>query len=244
MIRLKDLKEKFKVVGPYEKTALGTKYNLYDINPNSGKSQVHRYLDTIFIDTKKGVVYQDGSSYKDIDVLYKDIYEYADSLEFCSDYYDPSYRVGIKEQMCIRDYMVSLGFDTVPSRSYSSYSFVLRCHDVFFGQKTLDITIDFDEDKTSGTITVNSTRVNDYRWVTEKFDNLEDAIGKINSTVTSFLLCGVSSTLSTLKKVSDRRAKLTGSFNVLDTDKFDTYTVESKEYVIAKLQEALTNLSE
>lgn len=244
MIRLKDLKEKFKVVGPYEKTSLGTKYNLYDINPNSGKSQVYRYLDTIFIDTKKGVVYQDGSAYKDIDALYKDIYEYADSLEFCSDYYDPSYRVGIKEQMCIRDYMVSLGFDTVPSRSYNSYSFVLHCHDMFFGQKTLDITVDFDEDKTSGTINVNSTRINDWRWVTEKFDNLEDAIGKINSTVTSFLLCGVSSTLSTLKKVSDRRAKLTGSFNVLDTDKFETYTTESKEYVITNLQKALAILTE
>jgi hypothetical protein len=38
MIRLKDLKAKFRVVGPYEKTSLGTKYNLYDINPNSGKS--------------------------------------------------------------------------------------------------------------------------------------------------------------------------------------------------------------
>jgi hypothetical protein len=140
--------------------------------------------------------------------------------------------------------MVSLGFDTVPSRNYCSYSFVLSCHDVFFGQKTLDITIDFDEDKTSGTITVNSTRPSDYRWVVEEFDNLEDAIGKINSTVTSFLLCGVSSTLSTLKKISDRRAKLSGTFNVFDTDKFDVYSTESKDYVVTKLREALTNLEE
>jgi hypothetical protein len=242
-ITLKALKDKFYVMAYYKHDNGLTQYKLYDKDPNSGRSQCHRFLDIVQFDSKRGIVYQDGSKYTDVDSLYKDIYEYANALEFHSDYYDPSYRVGIKEQMCIRDYMKSIGFESVPSGSYNEMRFILTCHDTFFGQKTMDISICVVEDSTKGVIRTNSTRINHYKWIEEEFDGLDDAIGKINSVVDSILICSVAGTLGVLKKISERRTTLSGSINAIDISTLEKYTANSTEFIVERLHNAIDLLT-
>lgn len=243
MIRLKDLEDKFFVMKQYTRNHLGTLYKLYDITICSGKVQNHRFLDIIALDSKKGIVYHDGSAYKDIDLLFKDIYEYADSLPFHSDYYDPDYRVGIKEMYCMRDYMESLGFERVRNGSkWGTDRYVIKGANPLFGGTYIDITISFDDDKTSGKIIQESGRSGDYRWLEETFDDFDEAVSKINTIINAQLLTSCVLNMERLDRLSDIRGNLTGSINKFDTDTFETYSSSSKELLIQKLEEALNTL--
>lgn len=244
MIRLKDLNEKFYVFNMYERDDLGTRYKLYDINRNSGKVQNHRFLDMISFDSKKGIVYQDGSKYTDIDILYKDIYEYADSLLYHSDYYDPSYRVGIKEMYCIRDYMLSIGFTTAKNQCGSMFdtTYVMNGANPLFGGTYMEITVKINEDTTTGTITQTSGRAMDYRWIEETFDDLDECIGKINSLINSQLLITCSTAMANVDKMIGKMGDLTGTTNKFDTNSLETYSANTKEILIQKLEEALNTL--
>lgn len=58
-MRLKDIKDKFFVLEHANKI-----YNIYDINPGSGKIQNHKYLGTICFDSRRGIAKFEHKDYK------------------------------------------------------------------------------------------------------------------------------------------------------------------------------------
>lgn len=242
-ITLKKIKENF-IVFPWENLNKDnlTAYNVYDKEDNSGKIQNHRFLGTIYYNSKKQEVIFNDVVYNNIIILMKALFDWAFGLPWCSDYYDPTYRVGYKEKYIIRDYLKALGFESAITNDWKAERFTLKGHEPYFGQIYIDISITVDDDATTGTIIQHSTIKDDWRWISESFSDLDEAIGKINSLIEPQILCTSAWGISQHNKLNDRRKKLNGYFNKFDFKTFETYTESTKDILIEKLENALKTL--
>lgn len=214
-----------------------TAYSVYDGTPNSGRCLQNKFLGTIYYDSKKQDVIFNDVTYTNIIWLEKALFDHALSLPWCSDYYDPSFRVGIKEMYIIRDYLKSLGFKYVNGNRYT-----LSGINHFFNTVYIDLIVKVDDDSTSGKIMFNSPKSGDYSWLEETFVDLNDALGKLNMLIGSQLLVSATWAINTQMKLTSDVANIEGTTNKFDVETFQTYTENTKDKLIAKLEDALKTL--
>ena len=212
-------------------------YNVYDGTPNSGKCLQNKFLGTIYYDSKKQDVIFNGVTYTNAIVLEGALFDWALNLPWCSDYYDPSFRVGIKELYIIRDYLNSLGFKYV-----NGDRFTLSGINHFFDTVYIDVIVKVDDDSTSGTIMFNSPKTGDYAWIEEKFVDLNDALGKLNMLISSQLLVSAAWALDIQSKLTDNTANIEGTSNKFDVKSMSVYMENTKDKLIAKLEDTLNTL--
>lgn len=212
-------------------------YNVYDGTPNSGKCLQNKFLGTIYYDSKKQNVIFNDVTYNNAIVLEGALFDFALSLPWCSDYYDPSFRVGIKETYIIRDYLKSLGFKYV-----NGDKFTLSGINHFFDTVYIDVIVKVDDDATTGMIMFNSPKSGDYAWVEESFTDLDDALGKLNMLIGSQLLVSAAWALDIQSKLTINTANIEGTANTFNVKTFQTYTENTKDKLIAKLEDMLKTL--
>lgn len=212
-------------------------YNVYDGTPNSGKCLQNKFLGTIYYDSKKQDVIFNDVTYTNAIVLEGALFDWALNLPWCSDYYDPSFRVGIKEMYIIRDYLRSLGFKYV-----NGDRFTLSGINHFFDTVYIDVIVKGDADATSGTIMFNSPKTGDYAWIEETFVDLDDALGKLNMLIGSQLLVSATWAINTQMKLTSDVSNIEGTTNKFDINTFKTYTESTKDKLIAKLEDMLNTL--
>ena len=214
-----------------------TAYNVYDGTPNSGQCLQNKFLGTIYYDSKKQDVIFNNVTYTNIIWLEKALFDWALGLPWCSDYYDPSFRVGIKEMYIIRDYIKSLGFKYINGNRYT-----LSGINHFFDTVYIDIIVQVDNDATTGKILFNSPKHGDYSWIEESFTDLDDALGKLNMLIGSQLLVSAAWALDVQSKLTNNTANIEGTVNTFNVKTFQTYTENTKDKLIAKLEDALKTL--
>ena len=214
-----------------------TAYSVYDGTPNSGKCLQNKFLGTIYYDSKKQDVVFNNVIYNNAIMLEKALFDWALNLPWCSDYYDPTFRVGIKEMHIIRDYLTSLGFKYV-----NGDRFTLSGINHFFDTVYIDVIVKVDDDATTGTIMFNSPKTGDYAWVEEKFVDLDDALGKLNMLISSQLLVSATWAINTQMKLTDDVSNIEGTTNKFDIKSFKTYTESTKDKLIVKLEDMLNTL--
>lgn len=233
-MRLKDLKERFYVIH-----VPGKRTNLYNPNFGSGKTQNYRYLGSIDFDSKRGVATFNGVNYRNIDDLELAVIHWADSLPFHSDYYDESYRVGVKEEYCICDYLKQLGFERKNLYYGSGDTYVLTNGNAIDNKPFLDLTIKHTEDTTGGVI---YQHIDTYKFISFNYSDLDDAIDKINSLVGPEVLMSMSSLMNIAGMVDMKYIKLDNFKHTTILKNLDTTTLDLKELVIQKLEETLNKL--
>ena len=214
-----------------------TAYSVYDGTPNSGKCLQNKFLGIIYYDSKKQDVVFNNVIYNNAIMLEKALFDWALDLPWCSDYYDPSFRVGIKETYIIRDYLKSLGFEYV-----NGDRFTLSGINHFFDIVYIDVIVKVDDDATTGKIMFNSPKSGDYSWLEETFVDLNDALGKLNMLIGSQLLVSATWAINTQMKLTSDIANIEGTTNKFDVKTFKTYTESTKDKLIAKLEDALNTL--
>lgn len=212
-------------------------YNVYDGTPNSGECLQNKFLGTIYYDSKKQDVIFNDITYNNAIILEGALFDWALSLPWCSDYYDPSFRVGIKETYIIRDYLKSLGFKYV-----NGDRFTLSDINHFFDTVYIDVIVKVDNDATSGKIMFNSPKSGDFAWVEESFTDLDDALGKLNMLIGSQLLVSAAWALDIQSKLTTNAANIEGTINIFNVKTFQTYTENTKDKLIAKLEATLNTL--
>lgn len=212
-------------------------YNVYDGTPNSGKCLQNKFLGTIYYDSKKQDVIFNGVTYTNSLMLEKALFDWAFGLPWCSDYYDPSFRVGIKEMYIIRDYLRSLGFKYV-----NGDRFTLSGINHFFDTVYIDVIVKGDADATSGTIMFNSPKTGDYAWIEETFVDLDDALGKLNMLIGSQLLVSAAWALDIQSKLTSDASNINGTTNKFNVQSMSLYTENTKDKLIAKLEDTLNTL--
>lgn len=212
-------------------------YNVYDGTPNSGKCLQNKFLGTIYYDSKKQNVVFNDVTYTNAIVLEGALFDWALSLPWCSDYYDPSFRVGIKEMYIIRDYLKSLGFKYVNGDKYT-----LSGINHLFDTVYIDVIVAVDNDATTGKIMFNSPKSGDYSWVEESFTDLDDALGKLNMLIGSQLLVSAAWALDIQSKLTINAANIEGTTNTFNVKTFQTYSENTKDKLVAKLEDMLNTL--
>lgn len=233
-MRLKDIETQLRVV-KFENTT----YKAYNPEENSGKTQVYRYLGLFNFDSKRGVATFDGVEYKELNALVEALYKYADSLPFHSDYYDPSYRIGVKESFCFRDHLKSLGF-VENYQAYKGDLYILYNGNELDKSIAITLSINIEDDSTHGTICQYHN--DGSSWTNIPFENLEDGIKKINS----LLAIQTSMMVSTLFKISEQCVDDVQSLNESTvstlTKKMTIETQNFNEVMIERLEKILKTL--
>ena len=214
-----------------------TAYSVYDGTPNSGKCLQNKFLGIIYYDSKKQDVVFNNVIYNNAIMLEKALFDWALDLPWCSDYYDPTFRVGIKETYIIRDYLKSLGFEYV-----NGDRFTLSGINHFFNTVYIDVIVKVEDDATSGTIMFNSPKTGDYAWVEETFVDLDDALGKLNMLIGSQLLVSAAWALDIQSKLTNNTANIEGTSNKFNVKSMSVYTENTKDKLIAKLEDTLNTL--
>ena len=251
-MKLKDIKEKFYVIG--EKGV----YNLYDPNVGSSKYMNYRYLGTIHYDSKTEFVkvvnplhykqpdmeflcYFDKNIH--VDHLVIAIYQYADSLPFPSEFYNPNLKNSYRVMMMVTHYLKSIGFDYQGRGwNWNSHIYILDGIHPFAKKDYIRLEITFDDDKTTGCILEH---LNTYNWTECNFDGADDAISKINSIVETNLLSSATFALNTEEKLSNSRDTMSDlTYMHIDINTLKLYTGEMKDKVIKSLENALKVLKD
>lgn len=134
----------------------GKSYNAYykDI---SGITSVFKYAGVFTISGSSCIF--NNEKYKDIDSLYNAVEEYNNSLEYPSDFYDPTIRNVINESRRLDYYIKSLGFEKKDTSYHGNNIYVLYNIKDLFNKTNIDFTVKYDDslDSLTGDISSNAS---------------------------------------------------------------------------------------
>lgn len=135
-----------------------------------------------------------------IDILKEQVSDYISNLKYDSDYFNPSYRKGVAEELFVHDYLNSLGFG-ISKYSTDNY-YILKDKDIY-GFQTTNIRLSFYgldtfERKDAVSINLHST---DTSWLSIKVNNnMDDLKAGIDSLLKPLLL---SESVKNINKADD-----------------------------------------
>lgn len=157
--------------------------NQYHVYNKGGKRSVYKYLATV---NKKGrsLFVTNYKPTTKIDVLKKQVNDFVSSLPYDSEYYDPMYRKGLKEELIVIDYLNSINFFKNNSYSSNDNGYHLKTPSIYGYQATkislyVDGFYDNDNDKINVILSTGT-----YSWVSSECE--KDAT-KIIETIDSLL---------------------------------------------------------
>lgn len=234
---LKEIKAKYFVLADI---FVNNKYALHDNVYGSGTCSTHKYIGTITYNSKKQIATFNDVEYKDIELLNNAMIEWGNSLPFNVEYYDTAFRVGIKEQHCIHEYLVNCGF----SRDKYGDSYELKIVNPYFGvSSALSISYKVDDDKTSGIIMLAPNNKDICTWIEIKFEDLEDAISKLNEHLKPFFISYSGNLLHYNSKLNNMMANVPLSTKTtIDYKTMRIYEEDIMDKTISELEKTLNIL--
>ena len=209
-------------------------YLLYD-KETSGKRSNNKYLGWIDISDKQDCYVFNDKEYPTLDELLTAIEEYNATLPFDPDIYNPMYKKNYMIECAVHDYLTELGFVTEHSSNETFY--VLKDP---YGQDICTITYDVKEDTTDGAV---RRIINSSRWMEITFNDLDSAIGAINTHVAAY--CSITNIvlMKSLNKLTESRsAKILNK--KFDIQTLTVYTEDATQQTIDFLEAELKRLKE
>lgn len=238
-MKAQDLKDAYYAV------RIDGRYDLYDKDPKSGCRSCHKYRGSVVYDSKNQSVMFNGQRYTTIQALDNALKEWEKSLPFSVENYNPMFNGKYRTELCIGDYLQSIGFVYNRYDGFTkSLMYILNHYNPYFSkQVAVEMIVKVDNSGKNGSISLHYQRSSSF--VTSDFVSLEEAIAAINSLVEPLLLCGASDMINKHKKMSKQRKTanlgeiITGNFRTLQT-----YSEDLKAKTIEALEEALKRLKE
>jgi len=219
-MRLKDLKEKYNVYKHEDHIQLWSK-------TERGMRMVDKYIWHIKKHTTGGYYFVEGfKPTSDMQVLESQIAQHVAKLPYASEYYVPTYRKGLTEELIIHDYMDSIGL----GKQGLSDVYMLNKKNIY-GYRSTDIRITFwglesgfGDDGVAEDISINLwTR--EWSWISVKCKrNVEDikkgiqAILKPLLVTESVSLLSLAEKLDTVEDVNVMMNKFTGALEKVSGD--------------------------
>lgn len=211
-------------------------YNLYDTTKPAKYTNVGDFVAQIYLSNDYTKYVFNKRRYETVEELSKAIDEYIVTLPFYWGNYDPSNRESHFMEICIREYMERLGYELILfdyKTPYKDGHYVIKD---LWGSVISEWGIKVDFDKSTGSI---YKLLNDFRWIENKFDGLDDAIGAINAMLIPECLTKGGSMTSVLENMTSSRA---GSVSLGSVQGFSVSVEDQKQKIIQKLEEELKRL--
>jgi len=196
-MRLKDLKEKYKVYKHDNHIQLWSK-------TERGMRMVDKYIWHIKKHTTGGYYFVEGfKPTNDMQVLESQIEQHVANLSYAAEYFVPTYRQGLTEELIIHDYLDSIGI----SKQGLSDVYTLNKKNIY-GYRSTDIQMTlwgleagFGDDGNAEEVSVNLW-TGEWSWVSVKCKrNVEDIKKAIDSLLKPFLVTESVSLLSLAEKL-------------------------------------------
>jgi len=169
--------------------------HLYDKRLD-GKMTVHPYVATIQLSTN-GYFYN-SEKYDSVEELRIAIEQHIKTLPYYFENYDPSYYKQVFVQLCLEDYIISLGFKGGGYGELRNYWKILD----IYNHEILGFQLQFCEDKnkTDGEVTIHHSQFN---HTSCSFTDLESGFGAINSIVIPKILTDIGINLNAIDKLNN-----------------------------------------
>lgn len=211
-------------------------YNLYDTTKPVRQTNSGDFVAQIYLSNDYTKYVYNQKRYDSVEELSKAIDEYIVTLPFYWGNYDPSNRESHFMDICIREYMERLGYELILweyKTPYKDGHYVIKD---LWGSVISEWGIKVDFDKSNGSI---YKFLNDFRWIENKFDGLDDAIGAINAMLIPECLTKGGSMTTVLENMTTSRA---GSVSLGSVQGFSVSVEDQKQKIIQKLEEELKRL--
>ena len=235
MIRLKDLKNEFKVI---KSIIVKDAYNLYS-NTRKGNRSVFLYLGYVTVKNGKVTHYPTGTITSDINELHEIVNTWADNAEYDVITYSPDCRPSYVAEVRLHDFMTGLGFEY----NRNIYTLVLT---KLAGDKDkikIEITVNDDKSERGYNISCSLLLTGVYSWIDLSGDTYKDVIDNISSTVKVLTLSTISKAFDIYNKTNDANMDLLDNMIMSKLgDNFEVTKSSFKEYIINTLEETINKL--
>lgn len=223
----------------------GSRYDLYDKAERSGNRTNHKYVGSVVYDSKTQSVSFNGKKYLDISSLNDALTDWAKSLPFSVENYNPSLNEKCRISYCLDDYLSSIGFvyDGLEKMTKGSAYSLKSSNPYYPKQEAIELILHIDDDGKGLVALIDGS--DEYRAVHSEFNGLEEAIGAINTVIEPIMLCIASQMVKHYSNISETRKKHNiGVLCTVDWRKMESFNEELKPKLIASLEEALKRLKE
>jgi hypothetical protein len=241
MATLKELNEHYKIYGKYDDEY---PYLVYDKREGSSKRSVRKYLCCLKKKNNRFAIVGTEKYFSKIEDIKKAINNYVKSLEFDSEYYNPSYRKGYFEEMVIVDFLYERGFKSSHGFGGNSMNFELTEKNIY-GGNTDKISITIRGLNCMGDNIPEMVNIilwtGNYSWIEDSaIREPKEIIKKLNSILKPLFLTEGVRNVNHSENYSIEQFNAT--LNELDSTGFNKYTKEYKEELKSKLTTILEKL--
>jgi hypothetical protein len=233
MIRLKDLKNEFKVI---KSITLENAYNLYS-NTRHGNRSVFLYLGYVTVKNGKVTHYPTGTITSDIKELHEIVNNWADNAEYDVITYSPDCRAQYVAEVRLHDFMTSMGFE------YDRNIYSLTMNKVAGNKDKLKIDITVKDKDNNEYEVIASLLTDEYSWIDLSGKSYKDVMDNITSIMRAITLTTLANSFEVFNKTKDANMDLVNEMVMSNVS--DMMVVEKKsfkEYLINTLEETLNNL--
>lgn len=233
MIRLKDLKNEFKVI---KSITLENAYNLYS-NTRHGNRSVFLYLGYVTVKNGKVTHYPTGTITSDIKELHEIVNTWADNAEYDVITYSPDCRAQYVAEVRLHDFMTSMGFE------YSRNTYSLTMNKIAGNKDKVKIEIDVKEKNNNEYEVIAALLTDDYSWIDLSGKTYKEVMDNISSIMRAITLTTLANSFEIFNKTKDANMDLVNEMVMSNmTDMMDVEKKSFKEYLINTLEETLNNL--
>lgn len=233
MIRLKDLKNEFKVI---KSITLENAYNLYS-NTRHGNRSVFLYLGYVTVKNGKVTHYPTGTITSDIKELHEIVNTWADNAEYDVITYSPDCRAPYVAEVRLHDFMANMGFE------YNRNTYTLTLTKLGGNKDKLTVEIDVKEKDNNEYEVVAALLTDNYSWIDLSGKSYKDVMNNITSIMRAITLTTLANSFEVFNKTKDANMDLVNEMVMSNVS--DMMVVEKKsfkEYLINTLEETLNNL--
>lgn len=233
MIRLKDLKNEFKVI---KSITVENAYNLYS-NTRKGNRSVFLYLGYVTVKNGKVTHYPTGTITSDIKELHEIVNTWADNAEYDVITYSPDCRPQYVAEVRLHDFMTNMGFE------YKRNTYTLTLTKLAGNKDKLTIEIDVKEKNNNEYEVAAALLTDNYSWIDLSGKSYKDVMDNITSIMRAVTLTTLANSFEVFNKTKDANMDLVNEMVMSNvTDMMDVEKKSFKEYLINTLEETLNNL--
>ena len=212
-------------------------YLLYDKEVR-GRRANYQYKGKFYLSSCGSSYVFDEERYATTEELILAMEEWASTLPFDAEIYNPVYKKSFAIECALYDYLSSLGF---VSDGNCGNHYVLRDA---FGREICNITVEVEDNKSCGRLERLCSAVNSvYKTQEAKFTDLDSAIGACNTLLATYCTMINSSVVLMLSKMT--KARVSEFYNkTFDIKSLSSYTEDGRMKAIEQLEEELKRLRE
>lgn len=233
MIRLKDLKNEFKVIKSITNESA---YNLYS-NTRKGNRTNLLYLGYVTLNKGKVTHYPTRTITSDIKELHEIVNTWADNAEYDVITYSPDCRAQYVAEVRLHDFMIGMGFE------YNRNIYSLTMNKVAGNKDKLKIEIDVKEKDNDEYEVIAALLTGEYSWIDLSGKTYEEVMDNISSIMRAITLTTLANSFEIFNKTKDANMDLVNKMVMSNmTDMMDVEKKSFKEYLINTLEETINKL--